>query len=117
MQPKLEAIFVAADSPSVAAGLLGSALGAAAAESADDTRQQVISGLGMYLVIEPSSADKPQGTVTIWLRTSDARASHARLVASGCESVEAPQDVGGEVVATVRTPQGLNLGLISGGRA
>jgi hypothetical protein len=84
------------------------------AEPADGP-QQLINGLGAYLVLEAATAARPPGTVTIWLRTSDASKLHDRLVAVGCESTGAAQPAGREIVASVRTPQGLHLGLISGG--
>jgi hypothetical protein len=112
MDATFEALFVATDSPPDEAALLTEVLRAGSEPAGDG--QHLVSGLGTYLVIEPSSALKPSGTVTIWLRTADAKAMHDELVAAGCVSVEAAGRAGPETVAAVRTPQGLNLGLISG---
>ncbi len=112
MDATFEALFVAASDLDGAAGLFTAALGSGA-EPADAT-QQLITGLGTYLVLEPATTSRPSGTVTIWLRTSDAAVLHDQLVAAGCESTGAAQRSGPETVASVRTPQGLHLGLISG---
>jgi hypothetical protein len=113
MQPKVEAIFIAADAPAEAASFIASGFGATTEPAADG--QQIISGLGVYIVIEPSTVAKPRGTVTLWVRTDDAREKHAQLVDLGCKSIDEAADSGKETVASLRTPHGLRVGLISGG--
>lgn len=111
MRATLEALFIAADEPARAATFLADAVDTTSEAAGDG--QQVITGLGPYVVLEPASADQPSGTVTLWLRVDDARALHDRLVAAGAESIGAPDRSGTETVAAVRSEHGLRLGLIS----
>lgn len=111
MRARLEALFIAADEPDRTATFLADALDTTS--EATDDGQQLITGLGPFVVLEQAAKDEPSGTVTLWLRVDDAAALHDRLVAAGAESVAAPERVATETVAALRTQHGLRLGFIS----
>jgi hypothetical protein len=111
MRARLEALFIAADHPDRTAAFLADVVDTTT--EASDDGQQVITGLGPYVVLEQAAKDQPSGTVTLWLRVDDAAALHDRLVAAGAQSIAGPERVATETVAALRTQHGLRLGFIS----
>jgi hypothetical protein len=107
---RLEAIFVSAENPAMAACELTSALGLPAPDPLDDGQQHV-GGLGTFLAVEPPSAITPAGSVTIWIRVSDVPAA-VNAFGNGVTVLQAPTTAGDDTVATVLTAAGIRIGLI-----
>jgi predicted enzyme related to lactoylglutathione lyase len=111
-QPRLEAVFVAADDPEVTATAITHGVAGGTTTTGPDG-QHLVEGLGTFLAMEPTRSEAPAGTITLWFRVDDVANRIAAMRASGAEVVSEPARAGDETVATVRLPQGITVGLIA----